>query len=81
MKTTVEISEALLNEARELATKERTTLRVLIEEGLRRVTTERRRRKPFKLRDVSFQGKGLQPPLAGASWQQIRDAAYEGRGA
>jgi hypothetical protein len=76
MKTTVEISDALLNEARELAVKEQTTLRVLIEEGLRMVTAERRRSKPFKLRDVSFRGKGLQPPLAGASWQQIRDALH-----
>jgi hypothetical protein len=32
---------------------ERTTLRVLMEEGLRRVTTERRRSTPFKFRKVS----------------------------
>lgn len=56
-------------------------MKALVEEGLRRVTAERKRAKPFKLRKVSFRGEGLQPGMAGASWQQIRDAAYEGRGA
>ena len=56
-------------------------MRALVEEGLRQIMAERKRGKPFKLRKVSFQGKGLQPPMAGASWQQIRDRAYEGRGA
>jgi hypothetical protein len=81
MKTTVEIPDSLLKEVRNLATQERTTLRILVEEGLRRVTTERKRTTPFKLRKVSFRGKGLQPRMAGASWQQVRDAVYEGRGA
>jgi CRISPR/Cas system-associated protein Csm6 len=81
MKTTVEITDSLMKQARRLAAQEHTTLRALVEEGLRRVTTERERTKPFKLRKVSFRGKGLQPQMAGASRQQIRDAAYEGRGA
>jgi hypothetical protein len=42
---------------------------------------ERKAGKPFKLRKVSFRGNGLQPQMAGAGWQQIRDAAYQGRGA
>ena len=81
MKTTVEIPNSLLKQARRLAAQERTTLRALVEEGLRRITTERQRATPFKLRRVSFRGNGLQPRMAGASWEQIRDAAYEGRGA
>jgi mRNA-degrading endonuclease RelE of RelBE toxin-antitoxin system len=81
MKTTVEIPDSLLKQARRLAAQERTTLRALVEEGLRRITTERQRATPFKLRKASFRGKGLQPRMAGASWEQIRDAAYEGRGA
>ncbi len=35
MKTTVEISKALLEEAKKLAARERTTLKRLIEQGLR----------------------------------------------
>jgi len=81
MKTTVEIPDSLLKEVRNLAAQEQTTLRVLVEEGLRRVTTERKRVTRFKLRKVAFRGKGLHPRMAGASWQQVRDAAYEGRGA
>ena len=81
MKTTVEIPDSLLKEARRLVAREGTTLRALVEEGLRRVVNERRRAKPFKLRKVPVRGKGLLPAMAGASWQQIRDAAYEGRGA
>jgi len=81
MKTTVEIPDSLLKEVRNLAAQEHTTLRVLVEEGLRRVATERKRVTRFKLRKVAFRGKGLQPRMAGASWQQVRDAAYEGRGA
>ena len=81
MKTTVEIPDSLLKQARRLAAQEHTTLRALVEEGLRRITAERQRARRFKLRKVSFRGKGLQPQMAGASWQQIRDAAYEGRGA
>ena len=81
MKTTVEIPDSLLKEVKNLAAREHTTVRALVEEGLRRITAERERAKPFKLRKVSFRGKGLQPGMAGASWQQIRDAAYKGRGA
>jgi hypothetical protein len=81
MKTTLEISDPLLNEARKLAARERTTLRALVEQGLRHVVSESRKRKPFKLRDASFRGRGLRPELRDASWDQIRDLIYERRGA
>ncbi len=80
MKTTVEISEPLLREARKLALREGVTLRTLIERGLHRVVTETRQGTPFKLRRASFKGKGLQPGLRQASWDRLRDLAYEGRG-
>lgn len=80
MKTTVEISEQLARQARELAERERTTLRALIEAGLRAVLRERRRRSHFELRDASFRGRGLQPAFRAGRWEQIREAAYEGRG-
>ncbi len=80
MKTTVEISDPLLQEAKVAAERERTTLRALVEEGLRRVLGERRTRKEFRLRKASFRGKGLQPEIGEGSWERIRDAIYEGRG-
>jgi len=80
MKTTVEIADSLLQEARRLASKERTTLRALVEEGLRRILSERKSRRGFRLRKASFKGEGLHPDLAGAGWERLREAAYEGRG-
>jgi len=80
MKTTVEIPDTLMKEARKLASRQRTTLRVLIVEGLRRVLTERRSPADFRLRKATFKGNGLQPELAGAPWERLRDMAYEGRG-
>lgn len=80
MKTTVEIPDTLFEEARKVAHRDRTTLKVLVEEGLRKIIADRRRRKGFRLRKATFKGNGLQPPLTGASWEQIRELSYEGRG-
>ena len=80
MKTTVEISDPLLDEAKAVAAREETTVRALIEEGLRRVLAERGKRKAFKLRPVTFGGRGIAPGLEEGSWDQIRDLIYEGRG-
>jgi hypothetical protein len=80
MKTTVEIPQTLLDEARKLASHEGTTLRALVEEGLRRIIAERRRAGVFRLRKATFKGTGLQAGVAGVPWERIRDMAYEGRG-
>jgi hypothetical protein len=80
MKTTIEISDPLLQRTRKLARKERTTLRALVEEGLREVLAGRAESREFTLRRASFAGQGLRPELEGAPWDTIRNAAYEGRG-
>jgi len=80
MKTTVEIPDPLAEEAKAIARREKTTLRALIETGLRHVLRERRRRSEFRLRDASFAGRGLQPGFREEDWQRIREAAYEDRG-
>lgn len=81
MKTTVEIPDALLEQARQLAASEGSTVRALIEEGLRRVLMERQRQNSgFRLRKVSVSGMGLQTQVASASWEAIRALAYEGQG-
>jgi hypothetical protein len=77
MKTTVNLPDELLREAQELARRERTTLRALIETGLRAVVKQSSSSAPFVLGDASVQGRGLQPAFRGASWEQIRDAVYE----
>ena len=81
MKTTIEISDSLLEEARRLASRERSTLRALIEDGLRRLLREKRSRQAFRLRKATFRGKGLQPGAAEGGWTRIRDLIYQDRGA
>jgi CRISPR/Cas system-associated protein Csm6 len=80
MKTTVEIPDALLEDARKVAARQQTTLRTLIIEGLRRVVAERKRAGTFRLRKASFRGQGLQPGAQGASWERIRGIVYEEHG-
>ena len=60
MKTTVEISDWLLREARKLAARKGVTLKTLIESSLRQTIAESERRTTFKLRRARFKGKGLQ---------------------
>ncbi len=82
MKTTIEISDSLLREARKIAARDGVTLRTLVERGLHRVVAERKSAgAPFKLRRASFGGKGLQADQRDFSWEKLRDLAYEGRGA
>ena len=80
MKTTIEIADSLLTEARRVAAREGTTVRALVEQGLRRVIAERKRSSGFRLRKATFKGDGLQPGVGTGSWERIREMAYEGRG-
>jgi hypothetical protein len=80
MKTTLDIPDPLLREVRKIAARERTTLRALVEQGLRKVIADRKTARPFRLRLVTFNGQGLVPELRDADWDKIRDLAYEGRG-
>jgi len=81
MKTTIQIPDNLFEEARRLAEREHTTLKALVEQGLRQTLAERKRRESFRLRKASFKGKGLQESTARLSWEAIRELSYEGRGA
>ena len=76
MKTTVDIADDLLRQAKKAALEGRTTLRDLIERGLRR-ELEDRRRGTFVLPDESFGGSGTQPGIDEGDWSAI---IYEGRG-
>lgn len=81
MKTTIDVAEALLREAREVARRDHTTLKDLVQEGLRRVLDERRPlRQAFRLRLIEPGGGGFQPEFADGDWQRVRDEIYRGRG-
>lgn len=80
MKTTVEISDALLREARLHAAEEKVTLRALVERGLRQVLSQKSAKARFRLRDASVAGRGLQPTLGEPAWERIRELAYGDHG-
>lgn len=77
MKTTIELPDGLVAEAKEVARSRGETLRSLVEAGLRReldlARTATEARRPFVLRTSG--GDGL---IAGISAGQLRDLAYEG---
>jgi len=78
MKTTLDISDPLLRDARKIAAREGTTLRALVEQGLRQIVAARKKRDTaFRLRDASFTGRGFRPELHEAGWERIRDLIYE----
>jgi Arc/MetJ family transcription regulator len=81
MKTTIDIPESLMQEAKRRAAEENTSFKALVEEGLRRVLAEREKSTGFKLRDASVGGNGLQEHLKDATWDEIMEMSYEGRGA
>jgi hypothetical protein len=82
MKTTLDISDALLMQAKEVAQRDGTTMRSLVEEGLRTILATRKKPpKPFKLRDGSVGRKGdpgLTPEvMALGGMSALRDLAND----
>lgn len=80
MKTTLELSDPLLNRVRRIARRNQRTLRSIVEEALHRFLDEEPIAPPFHLRKSSFAGQGLQPSFENTSWEHIREAIYQGRG-
>jgi hypothetical protein len=80
MKTTIEIADAVLGRAKRAAAREHTTVRALVEEGLRRVLDDPRRAGGFRLRKASVGGRGLRPEVGDGHWDRIRSIIYEDRG-
>jgi hypothetical protein len=77
-KTTVEIPDALMEEARAYAHRHGVTLRYVFEEGVRyMIDKDQEPKKPFKLKKVSVKGEG---PAVLPPWDELREIIYEGRG-
>jgi len=74
MKTTVDIADDLLLRAKREAEASQTTLRSLIEEGLRELLARKALAKHKPIKPVTFRGRGLQPGFGGEGWDAIRDA-------
>ncbi len=82
MKTTIELSDALLLAAKDTAARQGTTLRRVVEAALRGYLDEQtaRANRHYALRRHAFGGDGLRAEAAEAGWERIRELSYEGRG-
>ena len=75
MKTTIDIADALYEQARCAARERGVTIRTLVENGLRKELDPppaSRREMP----DASVGGTGLSPEFANATWEQMRAEIY-----
>ena len=83
MKTTVDISDPLFRQARAEAERNGSTLRSLIEDGLRAVLEKRRAAsvKRFRLSKLPTQGGGITPEFQNVGWEGMLEESYRGRGA
>ena len=80
MKTTIELSDALLEAAKRHARARGTTLRAMVEEGLRAVLNREASTASFSLKDASVHGRGLRPEVREGGWERIAEIVYEGHG-
>lgn len=78
MKTTVDIADDLLARAKSVASQRGTTLRDVIERGLRRELADTDT--GYVLVDASFTGSGLQAGIDEGDWASIREMIFSGRG-
>ncbi len=67
MKTTLDIADGLLIEAKRVAAERRITLRALVEEALERTLFAEAHEPNFRLRDASVDGRGA------AGWHELTD--------
>lgn len=74
VKTTIDIADGLLGEARARAKADGTTVRALVERGLREVLAERPPEKPWRFEPVTFE---LEPEVDLRDWSKVREAIYE----
>lgn len=80
MKTTVDLPDDLLERSKATARRENSTLKALIEEGLRMALRARSRKRAGPFAVEPFRGDGLSPEFADAGWERIRDEIYRDRG-
>lgn len=81
MKTTIEISDSILDQVRKVAAERGQNMRQVVEAALRQtLEAERRQKKCFRLHDASVGGKGLRPGVSYDEWGRLLDLAYGGSG-
>ena len=75
IKTTINLPDVLVQEAKRLAAKRGIPVREFFETALRKhLAAERQRPKPVPFRTHTFKGEGLQP---GVTWSQLIELSYQ----
>jgi hypothetical protein len=78
MKTTVELSDDLFQQAKEYAARMGIPLREVMEFGLQlALQSKKPSRRPFRLKTITTKGEGL---VCDGDWSTIRSFIYEGHG-
>jgi hypothetical protein len=77
MKTTIDIADSLLEEAKQAAASEKTTLRALVEEGLRAVLDRRRGSADFKLEGFAYRGSVLRAGIEETDFGRMLDIIHD----
>jgi hypothetical protein len=78
MKTTVEISDDLLRQAKEYAARMGIPMREVIEFGLQlALSSKKSSQRPFRLKTITTKGEGM---VCEENWSAIRSFIYEGHG-
>lgn len=81
MKTTIELSDALLRELKQQARENHSSMRKMMESALRLYLDQLNKpREQFRFRNHSFRGNGVCEGIEEGAWEQIRGKIYEGRG-
>lgn len=79
MRTTIDLPDALLDQARAVAGASGGTVRELVIEGLGEVLARRSAcaAPAFRLPDCAVAGQGLQPGIADLRWDTLRDLVHD----
>jgi len=80
MKTTIDIADSLLDRAKAIAHRDKTTLRALVEQGLDTVMQQRARPPKNKFKMITCPGGAPAKEFQNAPWDRMRDEIYRGRG-
>jgi Arc/MetJ family transcription regulator len=78
MKTTIDIADALLREAKQLAREQDRTLRAVVEDALRRfLADDAKEKRKVRYQRHTFGGKGVQRGIVEGRWFDLIYPPYE----
>lgn len=78
MKTTIEIEDRLFDRAKREALRRKTTLRRLVEAGLRQELAKPAKRTAYRMTDRSVGGDGLLPGVGPHNWLELSERPWTG---